>query len=138
MKPIPIQQESIVIQKTKELCQSILDHPAYLEIRRTFTAFVADESLRHQYERLCDLQDHLHAKYETGQAISDEDLEEFEREERAFLSNPLAQEFIQAQRTLHRIEKIISEYVRKTFELGRLPTEDDFDSGSCGPSCGCH
>lgn len=39
---------------------------------------------------------------------------------------------------MHKIEETVSSYVRKTFELGRLPNEDDFESGSCGPSCGCH
>jgi cell fate (sporulation/competence/biofilm development) regulator YlbF (YheA/YmcA/DUF963 family) len=138
MKPIPIQQEeSPVIRKTKELCQAILDHPAYQEMRRTITQFLGDEQMRSQYHRLCDLQDQLHEKHENGELLTDADLLEFEREEHKFLSHPLAQSFMEAQRALHKIEKTISAYVRKTFELGRLPEDSDFDSGGCGPKCGC-
>ncbi|MCS6772341.1 MAG: YlbF family regulator [Kiritimatiellae bacterium] len=139
MKPIVIQQdETPVIQKTKELCQTILDQPAYQQIRQTILDFLSNESMRLQYQRLCDLQDELHEKQESGLPITDEDIAEFEREENDFLRNPLAQRFIDAQRAMHKVEQTVAAYVRKTFELGRLPTDDDFGHGGCGPSCGCH
>jgi hypothetical protein len=50
---------------------------------------------------------------------------------------PVAENFIKAQQQMHKIEKTVSQYVRKTFELGRIPGEDDFPRGGCGPSCGC-
>jgi hypothetical protein len=28
--------------------------------------------------------------------------------------------------------------VTKTFELGRVPSEEDLQEGSCGHGCGCH
>lgn len=139
MKPIILnQEETPVIRKTKELCQTILDQPSYQEIRRVIVQFLSNESLRSQYEELCDLQDRLHEKHESGQEITVEELAEFESIEQDFLSNPLAQDFINAQRAMHKVEQTVAAYVRKTFELGRLPTEDDFSGGGCGPSCGCH
>ena len=30
------------------------------------------------------------------------------------------------------------QFVSKTFELGRVPTLEDFSSGECGSGCGCH
>ncbi|HMP76313.1 MAG TPA: YlbF family regulator [Kiritimatiellia bacterium] len=139
MKPILIQQEETpLIRKTKELCQTILDQPAYQDMKRTIQQFLADEKMSQQYQRLCDLQDTLHGKHENGEQITDLEVAQFEREETEFLSNPIAQGFIDAQRAMHKIESTVSAYVRKTFELGRLPTDDDFSSGGCGPSCGCH
>jgi len=139
MKPILIQQEETpVIRKTKELCQAILDQPAYQEMKRTIQAFLADTKMREQYQRLCDLQDQLHEKHESGHTITDDEVAQFEREETEFLSNSVAQGFIDAQRAMHKNEQTVSAYVRKTFELGRLPTDDDFSGGGCGPSCGCH
>ena len=139
MKPILIQQEETpVVRKTKELCQTILDQPAYQEMKRTIEAFLSDEHMRAQYQRLCDLQDALHEKHENGGEIADLEIAQFEREETEFLANPVAQGFIDAQRAMHKIEATVSAYVRKTFELGRMPTEDDFSGGGCGPSCGCH
>ncbi len=138
MKPIPIQQEDTpVIRKTKELCQAILDQPAYQEMRRTIAEFLSDAHLRNQYQRLCDLQDMLHEKHESGEPVTDLEIAQFEREETEFLSNPVAQGFIDAQRAMHKIEKTVGAYVRKTFELGRMPADEDFAGGGCGPSCGC-
>lgn len=139
MKAIPLQQEDTpVIRKTKELCQAILDQPAYQEMRRTITRFLADEKMRSQYQRLCDLQEMLHEKHDHGELVTEQEIAEFEREENEFLSNSVAQGFIDAQRAMHKIEQTVAAYVRKTFELGRLPREEDFAGGGCGPSCGCH
>ena len=131
-------EDTPVIQKTKELCQTILDQPAYQSIKTTIQTFLNDPSMSTHYQRLCDAQDALHHKHEHGELISDEEVAAFERDETEFLANPLAQQFIEAQRQMHKIEQTITGYVRKTFELGRMPTEDDFSEGGCGPSCGCH
>ena len=139
MRPLILQQEETpVIRKTKELCQTILDQPAYQEMKQTIQAFLADAAMREHYQRLCDKQDSLHQKHEGGLEISDAEIADFERDESAFLSNPVAQGFIQAQRAMHKIEQTVNVYVRKTFELGRLPEDADLDTGGCGPSCGCH
>lgn len=139
MKTISLQQtDTPVIQKTKELCQTILDQPAYQEIKKTIQEFVSDPEMSTHYQRLCDKQDALHHKHEHGEMITDAEVAEFEQDETTFLANPLAQRFIDAQRHMHKMEQTVSAYLRKTFELGRLPVEADFESGGCGPSCGCH
>lgn len=139
MKPIVIgQEETPVVRKTRELCQTILDQPAYQEMRRTIQEFLGDPLLRAHYQRLCDTQDQLHQKHEQGMVVTEEEIAAFEKDESDFLAQPLAQGFIQAQRSMHKIEETVGAYVRKTFELGRLPQADDFESGRCGPACGCH
>lgn len=142
MKILLQTEETPVVQKTKELCQTILDQPAYQEMRRQITAFLQDQASVQQYQRLCDQQDLLQAKQEQGEPLSDSDIEGFEREEQSFLSNPLASGFIDAQRQMQKIEKTVAQYLRKTFELGRLPAAEDMESGGgcgCGSGgCGCH
>jgi cell fate (sporulation/competence/biofilm development) regulator YlbF (YheA/YmcA/DUF963 family) len=139
MKPIVIQQtETPLILKTRELCQTILDQPAYQEMKKTIQTFMGDADLSAHYQRLCDRQDALHHKHEHGEMITDEEVAEFELDETNFLANPLAHGFIDAQQQMHKIEQTVTAYVRKTFELGRLPEEQDFAEGGCGPSCGCH
>lgn len=133
-------EDTPVVAKTKELCRTILDQPAYQEMRRQISAFLQNADAVEQYRRLCDLQDVLHSRQEAGEALSDEEYANFEREESAFLANPLAAGFIDAQRQMHQIEKTVAQYVRKTFELGRMPEADDFGGGcGCGSGgCGCH
>ena len=139
MKPINLSQtETPVIVKTRELCQTILDQPAYQTMKKTLQDFLAESTLRAHYQRLCDQQDALHHKHEHGEAITDEELAAFEKDESAFLNNPLAQGFIEAQRQMQKIEHTVTSYVRRTFELGRLPTADEVSDEGCGPGCGCH
>jgi cell fate (sporulation/competence/biofilm development) regulator YlbF (YheA/YmcA/DUF963 family) len=138
-------QETPVITKTKELCAAIVEQPGYQEMKKTILDFLANDEARGQYERLCDLQEHLHHKSHQGVEITEAEMSEFEQLEQKFMANPLAQGFIRSQQSMQKIEQQISQYVRKTFELGRVPSESDFESsgGGCcggggGGGCGCH
>ncbi|MCP5489044.1 MAG: YlbF family regulator [Verrucomicrobia bacterium] len=137
-KELPIANHSPVLQKTAELCQTILEQPAYLRMRDDIMAFLQNEEARAQYEDLCTLQENLHRKQDEGAVISDEEMEAFEQAEALFLASPQAVPFIEAQQSMHEIESKIMEYVRRTFELGRVPQESDFEGGGCGEGCGCH
>ncbi|HMO05823.1 MAG TPA: YlbF family regulator [Kiritimatiellia bacterium] len=138
MKPLSIAQETPLIAKTKELCATILEQPGYAQMKQHIIDFLRNEEARGLYETLCDRQEVLSQKQENGQMITEEEDNAFGELEEKFLAMPVAENFIKAQRQMHKIEKTVSEYVRKTFELGRVPEESDFSSGSCGPSCGCH
>jgi len=137
MKTLIQEQETPVVTKTKELCATILEQPGYAQIKESIVAFLRNDEARALYETLCDKQEELSSKQESGQPISDEEDTAFQELEEKFLANPVAENFVKAQKQMHKIEKTVSQYVRKTFELGRVPVSDDFQSGSCGPSCGC-
>ena len=138
MKPLTlVEEETPVITKTKELCETILSQPGYDQIKQNIVAFLGNDEARGLYEELCNQQEALSAKQESGQPISDQEDSAFAALEAKFLAMPVAEGFIKAQRQMHKIEKTVTEYVRKTFELGRVPNSDDFSSGGCGPSCGC-
>jgi cell fate (sporulation/competence/biofilm development) regulator YlbF (YheA/YmcA/DUF963 family) len=136
-------EDTPVIVKTKELCQTILEQPAYLALRQAVTSFLDEPASVEQYQQLCDLQETLSGKQAQGIPLGDDEIASFEKAEQAFLANPSAQGFIAAQRQMHEIEQTITRYVRKTFEIGRLPGEADFGGGGggcgCGSGgCGCH
>ena len=145
MKILLQTEETPIVQKTRELCQTILDQPAYQSMRGSISTFLENRAAVQQYQSLCDRQDALQSKQEQGLPLTDEEIAEFEKEEQAFLDNPVASSFIDAQRQMQNIEKTITQFVRKTFELNRLPLESDMKSGGgcCGGSggsggCGCH
>ena len=131
-------EESTIVVKTKELCQTILDQPEFAEIRRHVDAFMADEDAKGQYQSVMEKGDILHQKQHTGAPLSGEEIAEFESAREKLLANPLAKGFLEAQESMHRVQSSVSQYVAKTFELGRLPSEEDFNQGSCGEGCGCH
>jgi cell fate (sporulation/competence/biofilm development) regulator YlbF (YheA/YmcA/DUF963 family) len=129
--------ETVIIAKTRELCQTILDQPEYQSIRRRVDAFMGDEAAKSQYQTVVEKGDALQQKQQFGLPLDGEEINEFERNRESLLKNPVAQDFLDAQQDIHQIRESVLQFVTKTFELGRVPTTDDFTSGSCGPSCGC-
>ena len=130
-------QDSPVIEKTKELCRTLLEQPSFQSIRQRIDAFSTDEAARSQYNRLCDMQEMLQTKDQQGMPLNDEEVETYEKERDELFANPVARGFIDAQQELHKLQETVNQYISKTFKLGRLPTEDDFETGACGPNCGC-
>ncbi len=128
---------SPVLDKLRELCQTVIDQPSFEQITAHIRAFEQDPKAREQYNTVCDLQDIMRDKEQQGVPLTDDDIDEYEREREALFNNPVAAGFIQAQQQIHRVHETVSQYVQKTFQLGRVPNDDDFQSGSCGPRCGC-
>jgi cell fate (sporulation/competence/biofilm development) regulator YlbF (YheA/YmcA/DUF963 family) len=129
-------QDNIVVQKTKELCQAILDQPEFRKIRQGLDAFLGNDELRGQYQALSERGEYLQHKQQTGGSLSDQEISEFEKDRQRFLDNPVARGFLDAQQEMHRMQESVTHYVSKTFELGRVPEESDFES--CGHGCSCH
>jgi cell fate (sporulation/competence/biofilm development) regulator YlbF (YheA/YmcA/DUF963 family) len=130
-------EESVITQKTKELCQAILDQPDFQSARQSIDRFMADDRARNQYENLMAKGQALQEKQQRSQQLTQEEISAFEKERDALMNNPVARGFLNAQEELHRVHETVNQQVSKTIELGRLPTEADFESGSCGHGCGC-
>jgi cell fate (sporulation/competence/biofilm development) regulator YlbF (YheA/YmcA/DUF963 family) len=129
--------QNAVIEKTRELCQTILDQPEYQQIRRSVDAFLNNEQAQAQYQELASKGEYLQHKQAQNLPLSGEEISEYESQREKFFSNPVARDFVGAQQTIHKMQETVAQYVAKTFELGRIPSADDFDAGNCGPSCGC-
>ncbi len=129
-------QESPIIEKTIELCQTILAHPQFQEIRRRIDLFMADEEAKVQFRNVNEKGEYLHHKQEQGFPLGPEEIADFEKERQALLNNPLARDFLSAQEEMFKLQDSVGKYVAKTFELGRLPESEDLCCGNSG--CGCH
>jgi cell fate (sporulation/competence/biofilm development) regulator YlbF (YheA/YmcA/DUF963 family) len=133
-------EETVVIQKTKELCQAILDQPEVKASRLKIDAFIADDATRGQYDSLVAKGDLLQQKRHNGLPLAEAEINEFEKLREIFLKNPVARGFLDAQDEMQRIQQSVTQYVSKTFELGHVPEAGELDSGCCGDgghSCGC-
>ena len=131
-------EESLVVQKTKELCQTILDQPEFQTMRQQIESFMANDEAKLQYQLLSERGEYLRHKQQQGLQLSDEEASEFEEQREQFLNNPVARGFLNAQQEMRKVQESVGQFVSKTFELGRVPNAEDFDSGSCGHGCGCH
>lgn len=133
-------QDTAITEKTRELCQAILNQPNVRSARQRIDTFVADEKARTQYEGLMAKGQALQQKQQRSQQLTGEEISSFEKEREALLANPVARGFLEAQEEMHHVHQSINQYVSKTLELGRVPTDADFESeeeGSCGHGCGC-
>ena len=130
-------EETPVIQKTRELCQTILDQPSMQSIRRRIDTFMADEKTRGQYDGLVNKGQVLQQKQQLSTPLTGEEIADFEQHRDAVLQNPVARDFLDAQEELNQVQQSVHQYVNKTLELGRLPTEQELAGDSCGHGCGC-
>jgi cell fate (sporulation/competence/biofilm development) regulator YlbF (YheA/YmcA/DUF963 family) len=132
------QIDDAVRQKTMELCEAIVQQPQFQSIRQRVDSFMADSKSQEQYQSLTEKGRSLHEKQHQGQPLDGQEIAAFESERDALLSNPIAKAFIDAQDEMHEMQEGVHKVVQKTFELGRVPSDEDLQDGSCGHGCGCH
>ncbi len=133
-------QETAINEKTRELCQSIVDQPNFQSARQRIETFIADDKARAQYEGLMAKGQVLQQKQQRSEQLTAQEISEFEMEREALLKNTVARGFLEAQEEMHQIQHSINQQISKTLELGRIPTEADFEEegGGCGSgNCGC-
>ncbi len=130
-------EESPVLQKTRELCQTILDQPNMQSIRQRIDTFMSDEKARAQYDDLVNKGQTLQQKQQASVPLTGDEIADFEQHRDRVLNDPVARGFLDAQEELHEVQQSIHHYVNKTLELGRMPTEEDLNGGSCGHGCSC-
>ena len=132
-------EETVISRKTRELCQAILEEPSVQGLRKSIDSFMSNDGARAQYDEVVAKGQALQQKQQSSAALTDEEIADFEKHRDALLRNPVASDFLDAQQQLRDVQESIHRQVNKTFELGRLPTEDDLSSGCCsdGHGCGC-
>jgi cell fate (sporulation/competence/biofilm development) regulator YlbF (YheA/YmcA/DUF963 family) len=132
------QIEDAVRQKTLELCETLVQQSQFQSIRQRVESFMADSAAQRQYQSLNEKGRALHERQHEGMPLDAREIAAFDSERDAFLSNPVAKGFIDAQEEMHELQQGVQQMVTKTFELGRIPSEEDLQEGSCGHGCGCH
>src|SRR6476646_9395350 len=98
-------EESPVMQKTRELCQVILDQPNMQSIRQRIDAFMGDEKSRAQYEGLVAKGQALQQKEQMSEQLSRDEINDFEKHREAVFNNPVARNFLDAQEELHNVQE---------------------------------
>ena len=131
-------EDSLIVQKTKELCQSILEHPEFQTLRKDIDTFMSNDGAKQEYQSLVEKSEELNHKQHEGVRLTQAEIDSFESQRAKVVNNPVAAGFIRAQQEVHGIQESVNKFLSKTFELGRVPSAEDLDGGSCGHGCGCH
>jgi cell fate (sporulation/competence/biofilm development) regulator YlbF (YheA/YmcA/DUF963 family) len=130
--------DETIMEKTRELCETIVQQPQFQSIRQRIEAFLADPEAQSQYECLSDLGQQLHDKQHQGLTLTSAEIAAFDRQRDTFAGNAIAAAFVEAQEEMHQLQQQITRYVSKTLELGAVPSAEDLAGDSCGSGCGCH
>jgi cell fate (sporulation/competence/biofilm development) regulator YlbF (YheA/YmcA/DUF963 family) len=128
-------EQDAILQKTLELCQTILDQGEVQMMRRDIDTFLADDGARTQYRLVVEKSEALQQKQQQAVPLSQKEIEDFEKERQALIDNPVARAFLDAQKGFQQVQQSVLQYVTKTIELGRVPAPEDF--ASCEPGCSC-
>ncbi len=136
MQTATLPLNSSIVEKTRELCGSLLELPEYKDNMAHIEAFLADDSAKAQYGAFAQLGDQLHEKQQAG-TITDTDIEGFDTMKAELNDNPKIDKFLGAQDSLNGIAQMVSKHVAKTLELGRVPTPEEMEDSGCCSSGGC-
>jgi len=139
-------ENSAVMAKTKELCESITQDSEFLALQGQVERFLTDDAAKLQYQSVHEKGEELHQKQHAGVELSEAEIKGFEDARDALMENEIAREFMEAQQKLQAVQQTIGKYIGMTIELGRVPEAEDLESahggGSCcgggGGGCGCH
>src|SRR6476660_6024783 len=94
-------EDSLIVQKTRELCQSILEHPEFQSLRKDIDIFMADDSAKQDYQALVEKSEELNHKQHQGVHLSQDEISAYETHRERVVNNPLAAGFIRAQQEVH-------------------------------------
>ena len=123
---------------TDQLCESIVNQEGFKELYAKIDAFISDEKLKYEYSTLNERGALLQQKQQAGAEITEEEITAFEQLRTDFLDNKVADDFLAAQEEVQQVQDRIHQVIAKTFEVGRVPAQEDFDFCSDGfGDCGC-
>lgn len=125
-------------EKTRELCQHLLDDPTFVSAQERIEAFESCEEAQELYHAWQTKTAELHHLHHQGRQPSQADIVEVERLKEAVMDNAVAFDFVEAEDSLNLIFSTVMKMVQKTLQNGRIPTEEELHEHGCcgGGSCG--
>jgi cell fate (sporulation/competence/biofilm development) regulator YlbF (YheA/YmcA/DUF963 family) len=130
--------QNAVIEKTRELCQTILQQPDIIAARGHISTFMGNEQAQADYQALVSKGQTLQEKQEQSVPLTDQEIAEFESHREKVLGNPVSRAFLDAQQSMQQVRHSVNKLVSMALENGQVPTEQDFEAASCGHGCNCH
>ena len=129
--------DSSVMEKAKDLCSSIVEHPDFGLLQEKVEAFLSDEPARLQFQSVQEKGEELHHKQHAGVELSESEVKEWEEARGELLEDDKIRTFLEARNQLETLQMTIGKYVGMTMETGRVPTPEDFKTEECCNEGGC-
>ncbi len=121
-------------EKILELCQTIADHKDFKEMCGSINKFMEDEKGKYEFQMLNEMGSLLQQKQQVGGEVTEEEIGRFEALRDSVTGNEEAMKFMASQEKVQKMQDHILRHIQKTFELGRVPTDEEMQDGMC---CDC-
>jgi cell fate (sporulation/competence/biofilm development) regulator YlbF (YheA/YmcA/DUF963 family) len=128
----------LVETKTLELCNALVQEPEFPDLFQKVSRYLADVQAQFQLNQFQEVGQLLQHKQSMGAELNTEEIAHYESLRKAVVESEVIREFAQAQEKIQLLQDRIHRFMVKTFELGRVPTAEDFMGDSCESDCGCH
>ena len=133
------QEGTAIERKIQELCEAIVSDADVQNAREQAEAFLSDEEAVSIYRDMVTAGRSLHQMQHSGQEPSPAEVQRFTDLQNSCEAHPGVTGFMEAQDVLRTVADMVSRYVTKSLESGRVPSPSEMSSeGSCGEACGCH
>ncbi|MDX1680581.1 MAG: YlbF family regulator [Akkermansiaceae bacterium] len=131
-----IAESQSVIEKTRELCESIVEDSNFKKLQGDVETFLNDESAKLQYQSVHQRGQELQNKQQSGVELSKQEIKEFEEAREELLGNDLVRNFLEAKTELENLQRVIVQHVGMTMEMGRVPSPEEVAHETGGGCCG--
>ena len=123
--------------KTRELCQFLLDDPDFGAAQRSIEAFEKDEEAQSLYEDWQRKAGELHQARHEGRELEESEIEELNGLLQQLSDHPVGSDFLEAEESINQIFKTVVKMVQKTLQNGRIPSAEEMSECCNSGGCGC-
>ncbi len=131
-----LEDDSAVMSKARELCSTIAEDADYQQLLAKVESFLNNDEARLAYQSVHESGQALNQKQQAGLELADSEIAQFESARESLMANPIASEFLGAQKDLESLQTTVGRLVGMTLELGRVPTSEDIAQTQGGGCCG--
>lgn len=131
-----LEDDSAVMSKARELCSTIAEDADYQQLLAKVESFLNNDEARLAYQSVHESGQALNQKQQAGLELDESEIAQFESARESLMANPIASEFLGAQKDLESLQATVGRLVGMTLELGRVPTSEDIAQAQGGGCCG--
>ena len=104
-------------EKTKDLCEAILEDPKLKAAFSDIESFQTDKGAQEVYAAVAQKEQELGAKQQAGVELTAGEVEDYKKLVSAVEGNEVANGFIEAQQLMHEVQKTVNTWIGMTMEL---------------------
>ena len=116
-----------VREQMRSLCEAILAGKQFRDANAAIEAFLQDEDAKAQYIAYNTRRAEVRERQERGFQLTAGEIDELEKLHQEIIDQPVIRGFMVATDELERIKHAAIEFLEKSFELCRVPTDSDFE-----------